>query len=93
MYVSVVFVRRCLHSAVSLTLIREHRFIRIAIIIIILNYYYSAYQPYALPLGQAGSHNNNARLNGHFYTVLTSASEQTDYTPVVCYILISGTVA
>ena len=92
MYVSVVFVIRCLLSAVSLTLIKEQRFIRIAIIII-LHYYYSAYQPYALPLGQAGSHNNNARLNGHFYTVLTSASEQTDYTPVVCYILISGTVA
>ena len=29
MYVSVVFVRRCLYSAVSLTLVREQRFIRI----------------------------------------------------------------
>ena len=29
MYVSVVFVIRCLYSAVSLTLVREQRFIRI----------------------------------------------------------------
>ena len=36
MYVSVVFVIRCLYSAVSLTLIREQRFIRS--IIIIINY-------------------------------------------------------
>ena len=35
-YVSVVFVIRCLYSAVSLTLVREQRFIRIIIIIIII---------------------------------------------------------
>ena len=34
MYVDVVFVISCLYSAVSLTLVREHRFIRIIIIII-----------------------------------------------------------
>ena len=34
MYVSVVFVIRCLYSAVSLTLMKEQRFIRIIIIII-----------------------------------------------------------
>ena len=36
MYVNVVFVRRGLYSAVSLTLVREQRFIRIIIIIIII---------------------------------------------------------
>ena len=36
MYVSVVFVMRYLYSAVSLTLIREQRFIRIIIITIII---------------------------------------------------------
>ena len=35
MYVGVVFVIRCLYSAVSLTLVREQRFIRI-----IMYYYY-----------------------------------------------------
>ena len=35
MYVNVAFVIGCLYSAVSLTLVREHRFIRI-----IYNYYY-----------------------------------------------------
>ena len=35
MYVNVVFVIRCLYSAVSLTLVREQRFIRI-----IYYYYY-----------------------------------------------------
>ena len=34
MYVNVVFVIRCLYSAVSLTLVKEQRFIRIFIIII-----------------------------------------------------------
>ena len=29
MYVNVVFVIRCMHSAVSLTLVKEQRFIRI----------------------------------------------------------------
>ena len=29
MYVNVIFVIRCLYSAVSLTLVKEHRFIRI----------------------------------------------------------------
>ena len=38
MYVSVVFVIRCLYSALSLTLVREKRFIRI-----IYNYYYYWY--------------------------------------------------
>ena len=37
MYVNVVFVIRCLYSAVSLTLVKEQRFIRIIIIIIIIN--------------------------------------------------------
>ena len=32
-YVNVIFVIRCLYSAVSLTLVREQRFIRIIIII------------------------------------------------------------
>ena len=32
MYVNVVFVIRCLYSAVSLTLVKEYRFIRIIII-------------------------------------------------------------
>ena len=36
MYVNVVFDIRCLHSAVSLTLVREQPFIRIIIIIIII---------------------------------------------------------
>ena len=36
MYVNVVFVIRCLYSAVSLTLVREQHFIRI----IIYYYYY-----------------------------------------------------
>ena len=36
MHVSVVFVIRYLYSAVSLTLGREHRFIRIIIVIIII---------------------------------------------------------
>ena len=36
MYVNVFFVIRCLYSAVSLTLVREQRFIRIIIIIIII---------------------------------------------------------
>ena len=35
MYVNVVFVIRCLYSAVSLTLVKEQRFIIIIIIIII----------------------------------------------------------
>ena len=39
MYVSVVFVIRCLYSAVSLTLVREQLFIRI-------NYYYYYYYSY-----------------------------------------------
>ena len=37
MYVSVVFVIRCLYSAVSLTLVREQRFTRI------IHYYYKLY--------------------------------------------------
>ena len=36
MYVNVFFVIRCLYSAVSLTLVKEQRFIRIIIIIIII---------------------------------------------------------
>ena len=36
MYVNVVFVIRCLYRAVSSTLVREQRFIRIIIIIIII---------------------------------------------------------
>ena len=36
MYVSVVFVIRCLYSTVSLTLVKELRFIRIIIIVIII---------------------------------------------------------
>ena len=36
MYVSVCFVTRCLYSAVSLTLVREQRFIRFFIITIII---------------------------------------------------------
>ena len=41
MYVSVVFVVRCLYGAVSLTLVREQRFIRIT------DYYYYV-QKYAM---------------------------------------------
>ena len=37
MYVNVIFVISSLYSAVSLTLVREQRFIRIILIIIILN--------------------------------------------------------
>ena len=36
MYVNVVFVIRCLYSAMSLTLVREQRFIIIILIIIII---------------------------------------------------------
>ena len=36
MYVNVVFVIRCLYSVVSLTLVREQRFIRIVIITIVI---------------------------------------------------------
>ena len=36
MYVNVVFVIRCLYSAVSLTLVKEQSYIRIIIIIIII---------------------------------------------------------
>ena len=39
MYVNVVFVVRCLYSAVSLTLVREQRFIRIIIVIIIIKFH------------------------------------------------------
>ena len=40
MYVNVVFVIRCLYSAVSLTLVREQRFIRIIYVFIYYYYYY-----------------------------------------------------
>ena len=44
MYVSVVFVIRCLYSAVSLTLVREQRFTRI------IYYYYYFLSSHMTPL-------------------------------------------
>ena len=41
MYVNVVFVIRCLYSAVSLTLVREQLFMYKYIILIIYYYYYA----------------------------------------------------
>ncbi len=35
MYVNVVFVIRCLYSAVSLTLVKEQRFIRIILLLLV----------------------------------------------------------
>ena len=46
MYVNVFFVIRCLYSTVSLTLVREQRFIRI-----ICYYYYHHYYYYVVPNG------------------------------------------
>ena len=49
MYVNVVFVIRCLYSAVSLTLVKEQRLIRIIIIIRV----HSSCKSYTVPEGRA----------------------------------------
>ena len=50
MYVNVVFVIRCLYSAVSLTLVKEKRFIRIII------YYYYCREPRSQEVGEEGDY-------------------------------------